>query len=51
MFVFDGPKCVWSHYDQGTGAHADLSEVLGVAKNIGQLATAAAGEDCGCSQK
>lgn len=48
IFVFDGTACVWSHYDQATGAHADLSEVLGVATNLGQLATAAAAEDCGC---
>lgn len=50
MFVFDGTKCVWSHYDQATGAHADLSEVLGVATDLGQLA-AATTKDCGCSQE
>lgn len=50
MFVFEGTKCVWSHYDQATGAHADLSEVLGVATDLGQLAAATA-EDCGCAQE
>lgn len=49
MFVFDGSQCVWSHYDQATGDHADLSEVLGVATDLAQLAAATA-EDCGCPQ-
>jgi hypothetical protein len=41
MFVFDGYSCVWSHYDQATGAHADLAEVLGKAQQLMQ-------KDCGC---
>lgn len=59
MFVFDGRKCVWRHYDQATGAHADLGEVLGEVKQLVVASAAAAaalgtrgsggsGEDCGC---
>eukprot|EP00877_Chromochloris_zofingiensis_P002749 jgi/Chrzof1/12475/Cz06g35200.t1 len=51
MFVFDGNKCVWSHYDKGTGSHADLSEVLGkVGKLVEATSNAAtAMPDCGDS--
>eukprot|EP00879_Flechtneria_rotunda_P019454 GHRR01020433.1.p1 GENE.GHRR01020433.1~~GHRR01020433.1.p1 ORF type:complete len:178 (+),score=37.96 GHRR01020433.1:1066-1599(+) len=58
MFVFDGTKCIWSHYDQATGDHADFEEVLKVATgsssaNVSAQRTAAtasakAGADCGC---
>ncbi|WIA37036.1 hypothetical protein OEZ86_014019 [Tetradesmus obliquus] len=53
MFVFDGPRCVFSHFDQATGAHADLAEVLGLAQQLGgSLATSAAtaSMDCGCEE-
>ncbi|KAF8065706.1 hypothetical protein HT031_002766 [Scenedesmus sp. PABB004] len=53
LFVFDGPALVFSHYDQATGAHADLGQVLGLAQRLGTAANAAAAavageEDCGC---
>jgi hypothetical protein len=38
MFVFEGQRCVWCHYDKATGAHPDLEQVV-------KLATAA---ECGC---
>jgi hypothetical protein len=56
MFVFDGPVCVFSHFDKATGAHADLGQVLGIAQQLGgslaaSAAAAAAGaEDCGCEE-
>jgi hypothetical protein len=54
MFVFDGPRCVFSHFDQATGAHADLGEVLGIAQQLGgslaASAAAASVEDCGCEE-
>jgi hypothetical protein len=31
MFVFDGEKCIFEHFDASTGAHADITEVLGLA--------------------
>jgi hypothetical protein len=45
MFIFDGPRCMLSHYDQATGAHADFASVLGVAQQL-----AGDGKDCGCPQ-
>lgn len=42
MFIFDGERCVWSHFDQATGAHADFADILGVAQQL-------TGKDCGCS--
>lgn len=51
MFVFDGPNCVWSHFDKATGAHADLAEVLGVARTISTataMVGAAAAQNCDC---
>lgn len=42
MFIFDGELCVWSHFDQATGAHADFADILGVAQQL-------TGKDCGCS--
>jgi hypothetical protein len=54
MFVFDGPVCVFSHFDQATGAHADLAQVLGLAQQLGgslaASAAAAGAEDCGCEE-
>jgi hypothetical protein len=38
MFVFEGRRCVWCHYDKATAAHTDLEQLV-------KLATAA---DCGC---
>lgn len=43
MFIFDGAECVWSHYDQATGAHADFADVMKVADSINSK------EDCGCT--
>jgi hypothetical protein len=31
-FVFDGPTTVFAHYDESTGAHSDIQEVLGLVK-------------------
>jgi peroxiredoxin len=31
MFVFDGDQCLFSHFDQSSGDHADLQSVLGTA--------------------
>lgn len=31
-FVFDGSTTVFAHYDESTGAHSDIKEVLGLAK-------------------
>lgn len=31
-FVFEGRKAVFEHYDEATGAHADLADVLRAAK-------------------
>lgn len=53
MFVFDGPRCVFSHFDQATGAHADLAEVLGLAQQLGgslAASAATASMDCGCEE-
>ncbi|KAF6264713.1 Seleno protein U [Scenedesmus sp. NREL 46B-D3] len=54
MFVFDGPRCVFSHFDKATGDHADLGEVLGLAQQLGgslaASAAAAGAEDCGCGE-
>ena len=43
MFIFDGERCVWSHFDQATGAHADFGEVEKVAQALGSSS-----KDCGC---
>jgi hypothetical protein len=42
MLVFDNERCVWSHFDQATGAHAEFAAVLGVAQQL------AGEQDCGC---
>jgi hypothetical protein len=34
VFVFDGDRVVFSHYDQATGAHADLSSVVGLVQGL-----------------
>lgn len=26
--IFDGTECAWKHYDEATGAHVDVDEVL-----------------------
>ena len=31
MLVFDGPRLMWAHADQGTAAHADLAQVVAIA--------------------
>lgn len=43
MFIFDGETCVWSHFDQATGAHADYADVIKVADSI------SSSKDCRCS--
>jgi hypothetical protein len=43
MFIFEGSRCVWSHFDQATGAHADFADVIKVSQAMGS------GQDCGCS--
>jgi len=40
IFVFDGDKVVFSHYDQATGAHADLGGVMGLVKGLVESAEA-----------
>lgn len=45
MFIFDGETCVWSHFDQATGAHADFADVIKVADSI----SSSSSKDCGCS--
>jgi hypothetical protein len=34
IFVFDGERVAFSHYDQATGAHADLGAVLDLARGL-----------------
>lgn len=34
IFVFDGESVAYSHYDQATGAHADLNGVLSLVQGI-----------------
>lgn len=43
MFIFDGQRCVWSHFDQATGAHAEFGAVMQVAQEMSNK------KDCGCS--
>mmetsp|Transcript_52596 Transcript_52596/g.114808 ORF Transcript_52596/g.114808 Transcript_52596/m.114808 type:complete len:144 (+) Transcript_52596:3-434(+) len=43
MFVFEGPKVLYSYYDKATADHADLEEVLSLARSLG-----AANVDCDC---
>jgi hypothetical protein len=31
-FVFDGPETIYAHYDASTGAHSDIQQVIGLAK-------------------
>jgi hypothetical protein len=31
-FVFDGAKTIFAHYDESTGAHSDIAQVIGLAK-------------------
>mmetsp|Transcript_18632 Transcript_18632/g.52061 ORF Transcript_18632/g.52061 Transcript_18632/m.52061 type:complete len:116 (+) Transcript_18632:562-909(+) len=31
MLIFQGKECLYSHYDESTGAHADLEDVLSMA--------------------
>lgn len=30
-FIFDGPRTIFAHYDESTGAHADFAEVIDLA--------------------
>jgi hypothetical protein len=32
-FVFDGPDCIYAHYDESTGAHANVDKVVELAKS------------------
>jgi len=32
-FVFDGPKTLLAHYDESTAAHANVDEVVALAKD------------------
>lgn len=32
-FVFDGEDCVYAHYDESTGAHANVDDVVKLAKS------------------
>lgn len=32
-FVFDGPDCVYAHYDESTAAHANVNDVVELAKS------------------
>lgn len=40
IIVFDGPRTLFSHYDPSTGAHASLEEVLAVALDSEEKASA-----------
>jgi hypothetical protein len=42
IFVFDGERVVFSHYDQATGAHADIGGVMGLVKGLVEGAEAGA---------
>lgn len=33
-FVFNGPRTEYAHYDEATGAHADIDYVIDLAKNV-----------------
>lgn len=33
VVIFDGETPIWVHRDPATGAHADMEEVIKVAKN------------------
>lgn len=46
MFIFDGEACVWSHFDQATGAHADFADVVKIADSISSSSSSS--KDCGC---
>jgi len=32
-FVFDGKDCVYAHYDESTAAHANVDDVVKLAKS------------------
>lgn len=32
-FVFDGTNCVYAHYDESTAAHANVDDVVKLAKS------------------
>lgn len=32
-FLFDGPSTVFAHYDESTGAHSDIDQVISLAKD------------------
>jgi hypothetical protein len=31
-FLFDGDETIFAHYDESTGAHSDIDQVIGLAK-------------------
>lgn len=33
-FVFDGPRCVYAHYDESTAAHANVDDVVELANSL-----------------
>lgn len=47
IFVFEGDRVAYSHYDQATGAHADLDGVVSMVRGLAEAAAAdAAACDC-----
>jgi hypothetical protein len=45
IFVFDGDRVAYSHYDQATGAHADMGGVLDLLAGLVATSEASA-EQC-----
>jgi hypothetical protein len=35
-FVFDGASTVFAHYDESTGAHSDIQQVIDLSKSRSQ---------------
>lgn len=48
IFVFEGDRVAYSHYDQATGAHADLDGVLSMVRGLAEAAAAGAAA-CDCA--
>ncbi|KAI8472676.1 MAG: seleno protein U [Monoraphidium minutum] len=48
VFVFDGDRVAFSHYDEATGSHTDLGGVVGLVQQLSARSEAGA-EECGCA--
>jgi hypothetical protein len=44
-FIFDGPNTVFAHYDESTGAHAKVADVVALAKLTVAARTASDADD------